>query len=1147
MPIKGPRMCFHRRWVALRIVAASAALSAVVAVSAPVATPEAMAVARSASTTSSAVIATCEPETEGEAAQVDIPIPQNNSPDAGYWTGMVNGEGGSYNTDQTSTDSSTFSVLNNVDWHGADHGAWTPVLYQKASNGTVVMNSNGTFTYTPKAGYFGSDSFYFVVQITLTGECSSSAEVTIPSAADTIYTSNGPVQVGQPIIASDPSCLCFESYTAHTDGRLSLAAPGVLAGMSDPLGYQLVASLAQPLIFGGQATQNPDGSMAVQNLAAGTTEYQLRVCRQPTINPVKYLPPPGCVLFLDTIVSWTEVIPSNDVYTTPYATTLDVSNPSAGVAANDLGNLDNSPIRPAPLYPGYPGDCNGGCQTWLTGVTVTTQPQHGSVSMNGNGTFTYVPNAGSSGTDTFQYTDQTNNGTSPVDPATVTIHVLPSGPPAPPQPTITMTASATPTSGTQSAPVYNLQDVGDDQSLVVTITPASSNATDPATISGCTDNGTVITGWPTHSSEVFSDPFVADAAYVLGGGSQPLANPPSGFTSLELGLGVGSHDISCTANDSNGPTGTETNTVTVAQTFVIDIPTVTITPSTASTGGTAETWYNAQDLGGQFSPPNTHALGVSVTAAPALSVFPITSLTCSNQYDQSWTSSPSTPASLTLPAQGDGVNNIQCTATDSEGDLSLPTNGNFQIDTYAPSQQFELPLGIEATGGSPQDPWFNAADLGGAANLTVLISACDDCTSVGGSNLYLTNAVSGLAGQSCTVNGGPAITSTNSPMELELGNGVDTVTCTSADVAGNVSPPITRTFQVDDTLPTMTSLKDGPDTGAPFTVTFSEPVALASAYSFAVYELNYETSVPVNPLCASTPVAGRCSTWKLVHTTPLVPGFEYEVFVGGNGEPITDSVGNAVTTAGIVAAPTKLLATDPAIQEQWATVSDTNSFYGYYSEASMPGATYSYTFTGTSVTWYTHQGPDQGIAGVSITNPAGKAVNTTVDDYAASPGDQVPFTYSGLTNRTHTITIKALYQNNSSSSGYYVSVEGFSIGGAVQTRAYGQQWATINLGAPANTFAYSVEPGSEIDVSFYGTGATAVLRQGPINGIADVAVDGTPTKTIDTYKSSFGWSKPLTLASGLSSGLHTVTISIDTAKNPLSSGNQIAFDKVAFQ
>ena len=69
-------------------------------------------------------------------------------------------------------------------------------------------------------------------------------------------------------------------------------------------------------------------------------------------------------------------------------------------------------------------DPDSGDPVTLTG---NTSPAHGTLSLNSNGTFTYTPNAGFSGTDSFTYTvtdtDDPNNPKSAT--ATVTITVGP--------------------------------------------------------------------------------------------------------------------------------------------------------------------------------------------------------------------------------------------------------------------------------------------------------------------------------------------------------------------------------------------------------------------------------------------------------------------------------------------------------------------------------------------------------------------------------------------------------------------------------------------------------------------------------------------------------------------------------------------------
>ena len=85
----------------------------------------------------------------------------------------------------------------------------------------------------------------------------------------------------------------------------------------------------------------------------------------------------------------------NDAFSTPYQTVF-----NGTVATND-SDPENGPMT----------------------FAVTTQPAHGTVTMQTNGTFGYTPAAGYSGTDSFTYTVTDNGGLT--DTATVTITVGP--------------------------------------------------------------------------------------------------------------------------------------------------------------------------------------------------------------------------------------------------------------------------------------------------------------------------------------------------------------------------------------------------------------------------------------------------------------------------------------------------------------------------------------------------------------------------------------------------------------------------------------------------------------------------------------------------------------------------------------------------
>jgi VCBS repeat-containing protein len=105
-----------------------------------------------------------------------------------------------------------------------------------------------------------------------------------------------------------------------------------------------------------------------------------------------------------TVVANIAPVAANDVYGTDEDTALNV--PAVGVLANDTdANLDP-----------------------LTAVLVTG-PSHGTLTLNSDGSFTYVPDADWTGTDSFTYT--ANDGTVDSNVATVTIAVGGAVPPVP--------------------------------------------------------------------------------------------------------------------------------------------------------------------------------------------------------------------------------------------------------------------------------------------------------------------------------------------------------------------------------------------------------------------------------------------------------------------------------------------------------------------------------------------------------------------------------------------------------------------------------------------------------------------------------------------------------------------------------------------
>ncbi len=107
------------------------------------------------------------------------------------------------------------------------------------NNGTVVVNPDGSFTYTPNANFNGTDTFTYAA--------SDGAE----SAPATVTITVTPV--------NDAPVAVDGAYTAYLDTPLAVAVPGVLARATDVDGDALSALLVSGPSH-GTLTLNEDGS-----------------------------------------------------------------------------------------------------------------------------------------------------------------------------------------------------------------------------------------------------------------------------------------------------------------------------------------------------------------------------------------------------------------------------------------------------------------------------------------------------------------------------------------------------------------------------------------------------------------------------------------------------------------------------------------------------------------------------------------------------------------------------------------------------------------------------------------------------------------------------------------------------------------------
>ncbi|BBO34408.1 ELWxxDGT repeat protein [Lacipirellula parvula] len=250
----------------------------------------------------------------------------------------------------------------------------TAVLVSEPAHGTLTLNDDGSFTYTPDPDFFGTDTFTYKAQ---NGAIEGNiATVTINVTA-----------------VSDPPVGVADSYTTNEDTPLTVpVADGVLKNDSDPDEETLTVTVDTNPAHGTLAL-NPDGSFVYTPAGNynGTDTFTYRISDGTnTSDPITVTINVTAVNDAPTGVA--------DQYTVNEETTLtvDVAN---GVLKNDT-------------------DPEGDAMT----VVVAENPASGTLTLNSNGSFTYVPAANFQGTVTFKY--RVKDATGQSEPVTVTINVV---------------------------------------------------------------------------------------------------------------------------------------------------------------------------------------------------------------------------------------------------------------------------------------------------------------------------------------------------------------------------------------------------------------------------------------------------------------------------------------------------------------------------------------------------------------------------------------------------------------------------------------------------------------------------------------------------------------------------------------------------
>lgn len=270
---------------------------------------------------------------------------------------IINGNVGTNDADIDGP-SLTFSILTNV------------------ANGTLILNTNGSFTYTPNLNFIGNDSLLYSV-------CDGGS----PNLCDTAL-----LRITITAVPNSAPNAVSDNYTVNEDATLT-ASTSILANDSDPDANVLTLNTI-PIVLptNGTLSLNTNGTFTYtpNTNFNGTDSFVYRICDDGT--------PSLC----DTALVLINVISIND----------------APLALDDsTSTLMNQPVSGNVILNDTDADGPN------LSVSLLTQPIHGQISLNANGTFTYTPNAGYVGSDSFMYNVCDGGSPNLCAVATVTIQV----------------------------------------------------------------------------------------------------------------------------------------------------------------------------------------------------------------------------------------------------------------------------------------------------------------------------------------------------------------------------------------------------------------------------------------------------------------------------------------------------------------------------------------------------------------------------------------------------------------------------------------------------------------------------------------------------------------------------------------------------
>ncbi len=332
------------------------------------------------------------------------------------------------------------------------------------NNGSVVVNGDGSYTYTPDADFNGTDTFTIRVEDGQGGSTTTVITVTVTPVDDVVSHVLPGVQ------------------TAVEDTALSIGGVSVV----DVDGDALTTLVSVPAFAGGLSVTTGGGAVITGNGSASVTLSGSAAQINAALVGLSYTPAADfntdvAGAFDLSITSDDGGLPVFDTVSVSVTGVADIVADSVTVAEDNTLTFD--------AIAGTGGGGGGSADNFEDAgalVLAVTQGASGAVSINASGEIVYVPVANFNGTDTFTYT-VSSGGVSETASITVTVNPVNDGPDL-----VADTASGDEDGGPVTGDVLaNDSDLDGDGLTVTTFTIAgiggTHSANDTVTIAGIGD------------------------------------------------------------------------------------------------------------------------------------------------------------------------------------------------------------------------------------------------------------------------------------------------------------------------------------------------------------------------------------------------------------------------------------------------------------------------------------------------------------------------------------------------------------------------------------------------------------------------------------------------------------------------------------